>query len=75
MGRTPADSGTAKPLRNWQWTVDWIVAAGLVLLVAVAYLQVLRFEFVNYDDTVYVPETRRFARDSRPPASAGPYHF
>ena len=29
---------------------------GLVLLVAVAYLQVLRFEFVNYDDTVYVPD-------------------
>ena len=23
---------------------------------AVAYLQVLRFEFVNYDDTVYVPD-------------------
>ena len=41
---------------DWGWTVDWIVAAGLVLLVAVAYLQVLRFEFVNYDDTVYVPD-------------------
>ena len=36
--------------------VDWIVAAGLVLLVAVAYVQVLRFEFINYDDPVYVPD-------------------
>ena len=43
-------------LATWRWTVDWIVAAGLVLLVAVAYVQVLRFEFVNYDDTVYVPD-------------------
>ena len=29
---------------------------GLVLLVAVAYMQVRRFEFVNYDDTAYVPD-------------------
>ena len=32
------------------------MTAGLVLLVAVAYVQVFRFEFVNYDDTLYVPD-------------------
>ena len=54
-----AQSASASPApaqRDRGWTVDWIIAAGLVLLVAVAYVQVLRFEFVNYDDTVYVPD-------------------
>jgi tetratricopeptide (TPR) repeat protein len=36
--------------------MDAIIAAGLVMMVAVAYAQVVRFEFVNYDDTVYVPD-------------------
>jgi tetratricopeptide (TPR) repeat protein len=36
--------------------IDWPVAAGLALLVAVAYVQVLGFEFVNYDDKAFVPE-------------------
>src|SRR5208282_5861031 len=54
--QTPAPSAFARPPRNWRWTVDGIITAGLVLLVAVAYLQVLRFDFVNYDDTVYVPD-------------------
>ena len=54
-GRRPADSRTAKP-HNWERTVDWIVVAGLVLLVAVGYVQVVHFDFVNYDDTVYVPD-------------------
>ena len=36
--------------------VNWIIAAGLVLLTAVAYAQVVGFEFTNYDDTAYVPD-------------------
>ena len=36
--------------------VNWIVAAGLVLLTAVVYAQVAGFEFTNYDDTAYVPD-------------------
>ncbi len=47
---------TVRPPRDWRWAVDWIVAAGLLLLVAVAYAQVRRFEFINYDDPVYVPD-------------------
>ena len=54
--RTSAGPGPAKPRRDWRWASDWIVATGLALLVAAAYAQVLRFEFVNYDDTVYVPD-------------------
>ena len=47
----------ARTSARWRgWTVDWLAAAGLVLLVAVAYFQVLPFEFVNYDDTIYVPD-------------------
>ena len=55
-GRTSADSHSYHPLRNWRWTVDWIIAAWLVLLMAVVYVQVLGFEFTNYDDTAYVPD-------------------
>ena len=36
--------------------IDVVVAATLVLLTTVIYLQVIGFEFVNYDDTVYVPD-------------------
>jgi len=36
--------------------LNWIIAAGLVLLVSVAYVQSLGFEFTNYDDTAYVPD-------------------
>jgi protein O-mannosyl-transferase len=50
----PAPRHSSFVIRHW--SVDAIIAAGLVLLVAVAYFQVVRFQFVNYDDTVYVPE-------------------
>ncbi len=36
--------------------LNWIIAAGLVLLVSVAYVQSLGFELTNYDDTAYVPD-------------------
>ena len=56
VGSTSAGSDAANRSRKWQRTMDWMVSAGLVLLVAVAYLQVVRFEFVNYDDPTYVPD-------------------
>jgi protein O-mannosyl-transferase len=36
--------------------LDWLIAAGLVLLTAVIYVQAVNFEFTNYDDTAYVPD-------------------
>jgi hypothetical protein len=36
--------------------LDWLVVAGLLLLSAVIYAQVVGFEFTNYDDTAYVPD-------------------
>lgn len=55
--RASPPSGAAQPRRDG--VVDGIIGAGLVLLVAVVYLQTLRFDFVNYDDTAYVPENRQ----------------
>jgi protein O-mannosyl-transferase len=54
-GRASARSGPSKP-RDWSRTVDAIIAAGLALMVAAAYVQAIRFDFVNYDDTAYVPD-------------------
>jgi protein O-mannosyl-transferase len=54
--RSSAPAGAAKRRSVRGWLIDATIAAGLALLVAVAYAQVVRFEFVNYDDTVYVPD-------------------
>ena len=50
--RTPRRRRRRIPAR----LVNWIVAAGLVLLTAVVYAQSARFEFTNYDNTAYVPD-------------------
>ena len=45
--------------RTWNISaaqLDLLIASILVLLTAVAYVQVVGFEFTNYDDTAYVPE-------------------
>jgi len=36
--------------------IDLAISVGIVLLVAVAYVQANRFDFTNYDDPVYVPD-------------------
>jgi tetratricopeptide (TPR) repeat protein len=54
--RTPAKAPRRNPRRVSARQFDWLIAAGLVLLMAVAYVQVVNFEFTNYDDTAYVPE-------------------
>jgi tetratricopeptide (TPR) repeat protein len=36
--------------------LDWLIVAGLLILTAVVYAQVVGFEFTNYDDTAYVPD-------------------
>jgi tetratricopeptide (TPR) repeat protein len=35
---------------------DWLIAAGLILLVAAVYAQTAQFDFVFYDDDAYVTE-------------------
>ena len=39
---------------NGTWKTDWIVVVGLLLLCVLIYGQVVRFEFVNLDDNLYV---------------------
>ena len=55
VGRTSSRAGAGKPPGGREWLVDAIIGVALVLLVAVAYVQVLRFPFVNYDDKTCVP--------------------
>jgi tetratricopeptide (TPR) repeat protein len=50
--------------------INWIIAAGLVLLTAVIYAQSAGFEFTNYDDTAYVPDNTH-VRDGFSPRNVG----
>ena len=49
-------SASTSPRTSPAKHLDWLIAAGLVLLTAVVYVQVAGFEFTNYDDTAYVPD-------------------
>ena len=42
--------------------LDWLIAGGLVVITAVAYVPVLWCGFVNYDDNVYVKDNFNLAR-------------
>jgi tetratricopeptide (TPR) repeat protein len=52
--RRAARAPRRQPRADFARHLDWFIAAGLVLLAAVVYLQVLGFEFTNYDDPAYV---------------------
>jgi protein O-mannosyl-transferase len=54
--RTTGRSGPSKPRRDRSRVIDAAISAGLALMVAAVYVQTVRFDFVNYDDTVYVPD-------------------